>query len=71
MVFISSLNKLAAFQNQFQTNLTCSVAQRLVTQPGASRASHAAHYLCNSLKQRCVLPERAGRDRVWLAGTSP
>lgn len=56
LVFISSLNTVAAFQNRFQTNLTCTVAQHLVTQPQASRASHEADYLCNSLKQRCILP---------------
>lgn len=71
LVFISSLSKIAAFQNQFQTNLTCAVAQHLVTLPQASRTSHAADYLCNTLKQRCILPKRAWSDRMWLAGTSP
>lgn len=70
LVFISSLNKFGAFQNRFPSNLKCAVAQHLVTQPRASRASHAADYLCNSLKQRCILPERARRDRMWLAGTT-
>lgn len=70
LVFICSLNKFVAFPNRFQSDLKCTVAQHLVTQPQAGRASHAADYPWDSLKHCCILPQRACRDPTWLPGTS-
>lgn len=61
LVFIS-LNKCCPFKNRFHSNVKWAVAQHLVTQPQASRASHEADYLCNSLNQHCILLKTS---RAW------